>query len=88
MKILKIGAIWCPECLIMRPRWLEIQKELPWLEVDHIEVDEQPELKARFAVDHIPTIIFLDQNNNEIARLKGLIEKEDLLSKIIETKDR
>jgi len=25
MKVLKFGAVWCPGCLVMRPRWAEIE---------------------------------------------------------------
>ena len=31
MKVLKFGAVWCPECLVMRPLWEEIEKEIPEL---------------------------------------------------------
>jgi hypothetical protein len=28
MHIVKIGAAWCSGCLVMKPRWAEIEKEL------------------------------------------------------------
>ncbi len=88
MKILKIGAIWCPECLIMRPRWLAIEKEFPWLEMPEVDVDQQPNFKKEHQIDHIPTYIFFGQNGEEIFRLKGLVEIDDLKAKILPLKDQ
>ena len=88
MKILKIGAIWCPECLIMRPRWLAIEKEFPGLEMPEVDVDQQPDIKKKHQVDHIPTYIFFGQNGEEIFRLKGLVEIDDLKAKILPLKDQ
>jgi len=34
MKVLKIGAVWCNGCLVMKPRWEELEKENPWLETE------------------------------------------------------
>lgn len=84
---MKIGALWCPECLIMRPRWLEIQKRQPDLQIEEIDIDERPDIKQQHKIDHIPTVIFFDKDNNEYIRLRGLFEMEDLLAKIIELKN-
>ena len=27
MKVLKFGAVWCPGCLVMKPRWKEIETD-------------------------------------------------------------
>lgn len=40
MKVLKIGAVWCNGCLVMRPRWQEIEKENPWLKTEYFDFDE------------------------------------------------
>jgi len=88
MKIIKIGADWCPECAIMRPRWAEIEKEMPKLQTEYIDIDKQPGIKASRHIDHVPTFIFLDCNDKEILRLKGLIEKEDLMKHIDENKNK
>lgn len=88
MKIIKIGAIWCPECIIMKPRWLEIEKEIPNLNIEYIDLDENPEIKKEKNIDHVPTFIFLDNQDNEVLRLKGLVEKDDLLEKINQLKNK
>ncbi|HLD28456.1 MAG TPA: thioredoxin family protein [Patescibacteria group bacterium] len=84
MKILKIGAIWCPECAIMKPRWAEIERDMPDLKTEYIDLDQQPEIKHNRNIDHVPTFIFIGSDDQEIDRLKGLVEKDDLINKIKE----
>jgi len=88
MKVLKFGAIWCPECVVMKPRWAEIEKEMPELNAEYIDLDENKEAKKDYHIDHVPTFIFLDKDNNEILRLKGLVEKDDLIKVIKEHEDK
>lgn len=88
MKILKIGAEWCPECIIMRPRFAEIEKEMPELETEFIDIDQNKEIKKRWQIEDLPTFIFLDKNDQEILRLTKLVEKEDLIKIITENNDK
>jgi len=79
MKILKFGAIWCSGCLVMKPRWKEIEAELPWLETEYHDADEEAELVKKYEIKEYPCFIFLDKNNNEIYRDGGEIEKKKLI---------
>jgi len=40
MKVLKFGAVWCAGCIIMKPRWQEIEKENSWPEAEDYDFDE------------------------------------------------
>ena len=88
MKVIKIGADWCPECLIMKPRWAEIERELAWLETEFVDLDKNPEVKKERKIDHVPTFIFLDNQGNEFERMQGIIEKNDLIDFLNQNKDR
>lgn len=79
MKVLKFGAVWCKDCLVMKPMWAEIEAELPDLETEFFDADEQPEALEKYGVDNLPVFVFLDKNGQEILRLKGLQNKEELL---------
>lgn len=83
MKILKFGADWCPECVIMRFRLAEIEKMMPELVTEFIDVDKNPELKKERRIEHIPTFVFLADSGEELLRLEGLVEKEDLIKFIM-----
>lgn len=84
MKVLKFGAVWCPGCLVMKPRWREIEAENPWLETRYFEYDDAKEMVDKWKVGkNLPVFIFLDQNDQEITRLTGEPSKVELL-KIID----
>ncbi len=80
MKVLKFGAVWCNGCLVMRPRWEEIEKENPWLVTEYYDFDED---KGR-----LPVFVFLDERGEEILRLSGEVEKEKLVETIEQNKEK
>ncbi len=90
MKVIKIGAVWCPGCLVMRPRWAEIEKENPWLETKYLDFDNDSEEVKKYNIESgvLPVFVFLDKNDNEILRLSGEIEKDKLMEVIFENKDK
>ncbi|MGI6329947.1 MAG: thioredoxin family protein [Bacilli bacterium] len=89
MKILKFGAVWCPGCLVMKPRFLEIEKEYPWLHTEFYDCDEDQEMFKQWKVnDVLPVFIFLDQNNQEILRLIGEQSKKKIIDLILKNKDK
>ena len=88
MKILKFGAIWCSGCLIMKPRWVEIEKEIPWLKTEYYDADEEIELTKKYNITEYPCFIFIDKDGNEINREYGEIEKKKLIEIIEKYKDQ
>jgi thiol-disulfide isomerase/thioredoxin len=90
MKVLKIGAEWCPGCIIMKPRWAEIEKERPWLESEYFDYDESPGIVEEYGLEEavLPTFIFLDKVGEEFLRLTGEKSKKELLEVVEENKER
>ena len=88
MKVLEFGAVWCKECLVMKPMWGEIEADMPELKTQYFEADECPEELEKYGVKDIPTFIFLDNENNELLRLQGMQSKEELIEKIKENLDK
>ncbi len=82
MKVLKFGAVWCPGCLVMRPRWQEIEKENPWLNTEYHDADEKKDLLQKYQIKDLPCFIFWDRRNQEITRLVGERSKEELVKLI------
>jgi thiol-disulfide isomerase/thioredoxin len=83
MKIVKISAVWCPSCLVMRPRFEQIEKMYPNIESVTFDIDLDEEAKNYNAGNILPVFILLNNQDVEIGRLKGE-QKIDTLSKIIE----
>lgn len=83
MRIIKIGAIWCPGCLVMKKVWTNINKDnnLNILELDY---DMNSDEVKKYNVGNVlPVIIFEDNNGNELERLVGE-QKESFLLETIE----
>ena len=83
MKIIKIGAIWCPGCLVMKKIWNNICKDysLDILELDY-DMDND-EVKKYNVGNILPVVMFLDNNDNELERLIGE-QKESKLRELID----
>lgn len=89
MRVVKIGAEWCSACLVMKPRWQEIEAENPWLETVFYDFDLNKEEVEKFNIkEEIPVFIFFDKEGNEFLRLSGEIEKEKLIEIISENKEK
>ena len=84
MRVLKFGAIWCKECLVMKSMWQEIEALIPELKTEYFDSDENPELLKKYKIKNVPAFIFLDNFGDELLRLQGIQNKEDLLKIIKE----
>ena len=89
MKVLKFGAVWCPGCLIMKPRWKELEAKNVWLQTEYYDFDNDKEAVNKYNItDTLPTFIFLDKEDNEILRLNGEIDKDELVNLINQNRNK
>ena len=89
MKILKFGAVWCAGCLVMKPRWKEIEEENPWLKTEYHDFDQDKDFVQKYNINEtLPTFVFLDKDEKEILRLSGEVDKAELLRIIEENKGK
>jgi thiol-disulfide isomerase/thioredoxin len=91
MKVIKIGAEWCPTCLVMRPRWAEIEKENPWLETEYLDFDKDKSQLKKYKAENekeLPFFIFIDKKGKEFLRLHGEPSKEKLVEIISKNKNK
>ena len=83
MRIVKIGALWCPGCLVMKKIWNKIN-EIYDLDIVDLDYDmDNDEVKKYYVGDILPVIIFFDKDGNELERLIGE-QKENKLISLIE----
>jgi len=89
VKLIKIGAVWCTSCLVMKQKWAEIENELPWLKTEYLDYDSDRAAVKELKVNAIlPVVIFFDDQGNELIRLQGEQSKKKLLKLIQEYKDK
>jgi thiol-disulfide isomerase/thioredoxin len=84
MKILKIGAVWCSGCLVMKPRWQKIEKEITGLNTEYFDFDERKDIVEKYKIENtkLPVFIFLDNQDNELERLTGEIDEKVIIDTI------
>jgi len=71
MKIIKIGAVWCPGCLMMQKVWNNIKKNNK-IKVEELDYDIDTDKVSKYNIGQIlPVIIFLNDSEEEISRLVG-----------------
>ena len=84
MKVLKFNAIWCSGCLVMKPIIKQIKEQYPDIEFIDYDYDIDEDMVNKWDVGTlIPVMIFLDENDNEITRLRGEKTKKEI-EKVIE----
>lgn len=72
MKIIKIGAIWCPGCLVMNKVWNRISDKYDKIDIISLDYDMDSLEVSKYDVGKIlPVIIFVDKDGNELERLVG-----------------
>ena len=71
-------ATWCGPCMMLGPVVAEIAEERKdVIRVGKVNVDEEPELAAKFGITSIPAVL-LFRNGEVVANSVGYVTKEDL----------
>lgn len=80
MKLISINALWCPACLIMRPRIQHVMQNFPDVELVEYDYDMDEDLIACYhAGEILPVFILMDQEK-ELARIIGEKKEEEILT--------
>ena len=81
-KLLDLGATKCIPCKRMAPILEELKKEYAGrLEVEFIDVWQNPNAGNQYGIRLIPTQIFYDAAGKELFRHEGFFGREDILGK-------
>ncbi|XHR29500.1 MAG: thioredoxin family protein [Chthoniobacteraceae bacterium] len=81
-RLVDLGAGRCIPCKMMAPILENLKKEYAGrMQVDFIDVWQNPDAGKKYGIKMIPTQIFYDANGKELFRHEGFIAKEDILKK-------
>lgn len=82
MKIVKIGAMWCPACIITNKYWNDIVNKFDKIDFISLDIDmDENEANQYGDLDILPVII-VKENDKEIGRIVGEHSKEEMLKRI------
>jgi thioredoxin 1 len=82
IKILKFSSSWCQPCRVLKTYLPEVIQKTG-VELISLDADDHEREFERYSVRSVPTLIFL-QNELEIGRKTGLIQKDELIRLIEE----
>lgn len=77
MKIVKIGALWCPACLIVNKSILKLKEEYNLI-VEEYDYDFDEEEVKKYSVGNTLPILIFYKDNKEYKRLIGEVSKEKI----------
>ena len=79
MKIIKIGAMWCPACIIMNKFWNKIKEEFKNIEFIDYDLGIDEEQVKSYNVGNILPVIIAMNNDIEQSRLIGEKNEKEVL---------
>ena len=80
--MIDFGATWCGPCKALAPRIEELASEYQGRAIiGAADVDECPELSARFRIRNVPTVLFF-KGGEAVDKSVGLVAKETLAEKL------
>lgn len=77
MKLIKISSVWCPSCLIMNPRYIELSKDLN-VDMEEYDYDMDTEIVSKYKIGDILPVVIVMNNNQELTRIIGEKSKKEL----------
>jgi thioredoxin 1 len=81
-RMVDLGAGKCIPCKMMAPILEDLKKTYAGkMDVQFLDVWENPDAGKKFGINVIPTQIFYDAAGNELFRHEGFLGKEDILAK-------
>lgn len=84
MKIVKIGAMWCPGCIVMHKVWDKITNNYPNIDIISYDLDMDSEEVEKYNVGSTLPVIIFYKNEIEFKRLIGEKKYEDIEEVIME----
>ncbi|MBR3720130.1 MAG: thioredoxin family protein [Bacilli bacterium] len=88
MKIIKVGAMWCPACIKMNKFWKSIKESYSNIEFTELDLDMDEDEVKKLNIGSILPEIIVYNNDQEISRIIGEKTQEQLEKELGELIDK
>lgn len=75
--LMYLGAEWCGPCKMIKP-----QLKQSGLDITYVDVDQQPDIAAKYSIRSIPTILALE-GDKMVAKLVGTTITVDAVKQLL-----
>ncbi len=82
MRMVRITALWCSSCLLMKNRWNQVFANYPDLEIIDYDFDEDESMIKKYNVGTTLPVVIIEAEGKEIDRMVGEYSKKQLAKKI------
>lgn len=86
MNIVRINAMWCSGCLVMKKVWKQIKELYPDLEIEALDYDMDEDKVNTYNPGKVLPICIFFKDGVEVKRLNGEQTKEKIIEVIEEYK--
>lgn len=77
IRIIKIGALWCPACLIVNKHLKKID-----VEVVNYDYDMDEDIVEKYNVGKVLPVLIFEKDDQEVSRLVGEVSLEQIEKEI------
>lgn len=84
IRLLKFGSSWCGPCKLMAPIVKEFADKHKNIELNEIDVDQNPGLAQSYGISSIPSIVVINASDNTVVKvIRGLKSMSDLEKEVL-----
>lgn len=78
MKALKFSASWCGPCKMLAQVIANAGDKIT-MPIEDVDIDNNQDMAVKYGIRSVPTMVILDDSDNEITRKTGMMNETQLL---------